>query len=722
MLTLCLNLNAQVKTKVFYSDIPKKYKSAFKEIDNIYTIKPTSDFIKLKNDKSDFKEIKFASQVKCNINFLKEATLEKQGDILEYSLSINAKEALNISLQFSKFKLPKQAILSIYTKNEFTDSISANENNEGNIWATRVYQGNKLSLILKVPSSAQEQVELIVGSVNFGYKNFGVLFDFGNIGVSANCQINANCPAGNGWNNEKNSIAMIVVDGQEQCTGSLIMNVCNTNTPYILTANHCLQAGNVPNWVFQFQTLSTDCATDFGWREDIQFNGCTLRANNATTDFALLQLNTTPLTNSGIFYSGWSRNTTGNTNTTILHHPQGDLMKISRDVNAPVSTFDVLTGIECWLLDLDLGIVEGGSSGAPYYNQNHQIIGQHLRRPQNIGNPRPPLCSMTQLLGGRFDQSWTGGGTNSTRLSNWLDPFGTNALTTNTTNISTLLQPSITPGVTGFTITKNNTGFDCSSVIIITNLPIYTTTIWTTTNGLLINGNPSPYTTTYGNSVTISSPNGADGIITAAVINGSCNITRSTIFCPCVPWTDPNPVMLNAPALIGEPLNASVDEHPDGAANYQWYVGNQLVDVTSSGYLWTTNWPCLGNPTGLTVIAVTSCGKSIPIGFSGEINCYSFSGRTSQSNNTVIKLFPNPANNIIFVSINKEIKQIKLSNNLNSISQISIFDNLGILKLTRKFANNTEQAEVDISKLNTGIYFIEVFDGKTKRRKQFIKK
>lgn len=198
ILTLCLNLNAQVKTKVFYSDIPSIYKSALKEIPNIYTIEPSSEFIKLKTAKNSLEEIKFASQVKTSINFLKEATLVKENDILKYSLSINAKDALNMSLQFSKFKLPKQAILSIYTKNELTDSISANENNESNIWATRVYQGNKLSMVLKVPSSVKEQVELIIGSVNFGYKNFGVLFDFGNIGASANCHINANCPAGVG--------------------------------------------------------------------------------------------------------------------------------------------------------------------------------------------------------------------------------------------------------------------------------------------------------------------------------------------------------------------------------------------------------------------------------------------------------------------------------------------------------------------------------------------
>jgi hypothetical protein len=61
--------------------------------------------------------------------------------MLKYSLSINAKDALNMSLEFSEFKLSKTSILSIYSKNEFTDSITSNENNENNIWATRVLSG-----------------------------------------------------------------------------------------------------------------------------------------------------------------------------------------------------------------------------------------------------------------------------------------------------------------------------------------------------------------------------------------------------------------------------------------------------------------------------------------------------------------------------------------------------------------------------------------------------
>ncbi len=450
-----LSINAQVKTKIYQTEVPLEIVPTKNKIEKVRKIDTPPDFNNLKQKAKDSKlietENKFAEAVLVNIDILKEGNENIEGRMLMYSLAIKSDEALNLSVQFEKFHLSKNAVLSIYTKNEITDRITEKENSESNIWATRVYQGNILFIVLKLPSEEKKEVSLKINKVNLGYKPFGI--DFGNIGASAPCHINANCPAGVGWDNEKNTIALIVANGQEACTGSLLMNTCNTNIPYFLTANHCLDAGNIPNWVFQFQTLSTDCATNTGWREDVQFNGCTLRANNAASDFALLQLNTTPPANSGIFYSGWSRQTTGNTSTTVLHHPAGDLMKISVDNGAPTSLISL--GVDVWQIDQDLGRLQGGSSGAPYYNQNHQIIGQHWRRPE--AGTRP-ICDITVAQGGRFDRSWTGDGTNTTRLSNWLDLSNTGlVMTTNTTNVANLSATLSIPTVTGYYTVNSGT-------------------------------------------------------------------------------------------------------------------------------------------------------------------------------------------------------------------------------------------------------------------------
>jgi lysyl endopeptidase len=76
-----------------------------------------------------------------------------------------------------------------------------------------------------------------------------------------------------------------------------------------------------------------------------------------------------------------------------------------------------------WRIELTDGTTEGGSSGAPQLDQNKRVVGQNRGGFQGCPNP-----SVAKYYG-RFNLSWNGGGTNSTRLRNWLDPDNTGTLT-----------------------------------------------------------------------------------------------------------------------------------------------------------------------------------------------------------------------------------------------------------------------------------------------------
>ena len=415
-LLLCLgiiiNSKAQVKTKIFNEGIPAQSISINKLLIPEKVIAAPIEFTQLLNQtQSKTKNQieysnRFAVPVEVDLDVLANAKVTEENGITTFALTINAKKALNISLQFNKFLLSEHSVLSIYTQNELTDSITANENNKSKIWATRVYQGSKLTLVLNLPTKEKEQATLNINQVNFGFKKFGSEYS-GTPGSSAACNINVLCPEGNGWQNERNSVALIVANGIESCTGALIMNTCGSNVPYFLTANHCLGAGNVPNWVFQFQYWSTTCNPNAGWRVDIQFNGCTLRASSAPSDFALLQLNQTPQPTSGIFYSGWSRSANAPNGSVSLHHPQGDLMKFSRDFNASgVSSWG---GVNNHWFDLfEQGIVQPGSSGSPLFDLNHRIVGQLHGYQANVCAYGDNVCFCNEPhVGeyGRFDLS-----------------------------------------------------------------------------------------------------------------------------------------------------------------------------------------------------------------------------------------------------------------------------------------------------------------------------
>ena len=56
------------------------------------------------------------------------------------------------------------------------------------------------------------------------------------------CNINVVCPDGDPWRNQIRSVARITMSGMFVCTGQLINNTAQDDTPYFLTAQHCIEA------------------------------------------------------------------------------------------------------------------------------------------------------------------------------------------------------------------------------------------------------------------------------------------------------------------------------------------------------------------------------------------------------------------------------------------------------------------------------------------------
>ncbi|MCK5942241.1 MAG: trypsin-like peptidase domain-containing protein, partial [Planctomycetes bacterium] len=155
--------------------------------------------------------------------------------------------------------------------------------------------------------------------------------------------------------------------------------------------------------------------------------GSTWRAAWSTSDFTLVELNSTPNAAWGVTYAGWNRGSGNASSAVAIHHPSGDAKKISFE-NQATQTTNYLSnnsnsnGTHVRVIDWDQGTTEPGSSGSPLFDQNHHIIGQLHGGYAACGNNDSDWY-------GRFRRSWTGGNSNSSRLSNWLDPIGTGALT-----------------------------------------------------------------------------------------------------------------------------------------------------------------------------------------------------------------------------------------------------------------------------------------------------
>ena len=98
-------------------------------------------------------------------------------------------------------------------------------------------------------------------------------------------------------------------------------------------------------------------------------------------DFFLVELNSDPDFNP--FFSGWNRSNTAATSGVSIHHPSGDIMKISTYTNTLSSASGLGFGNDNtthWRVFWSEtpnghGVTEGGSSGSPIFNQNGLLTG-----------------------------------------------------------------------------------------------------------------------------------------------------------------------------------------------------------------------------------------------------------------------------------------------------------------------------------------------------------
>jgi len=255
---------------------------------------------------------------------------------------------------------------------------------------------------------------IVLGRVVHGYRDlfFKTTRDFGD---SGNCNINVNCPDGDAWANEVRAVAMILTGGGSRiCTGTLVNNVRQDRTPLFLTANHCL--GGEATWIIMFNYQSPNCNDIDGPTADT-VQGTTRLANNSASDFALLRLQETPPPAYDVFWAGWSAVDTASPQSTCIHHPNGDIKKISFDHQPVVSSsYGGSPPDTRWkVLDWDKGTTEPGSSGSPLFDPAHRIVGQLHGGTAACGNDLPDYF-------GKFAVSWDYGSTAATRLKDWLDP------------------------------------------------------------------------------------------------------------------------------------------------------------------------------------------------------------------------------------------------------------------------------------------------------------
>ena len=371
-----------------------------------------------------------------------------------WKMLFTSKDAVFLSVVFEKFYLPKGGKVYLFNDDR-TDLLGAytnTSNNENGVLSTWFVNGEKLWVEYYEPKKVKGQGVLNMSSIIHGYRmghNYqkGYLNEFEkSLNSSADCNHDVVCPVGGDFEMQKNLLKKsvgflympdLVSQTASICSGALVNNTAEDKTPYFLTANHCFGTALPENYTVRFNWISPNpvCAainSSSDSPDNFTISGTTLRAKNAASDVMLLEINNPIPASWDVTYAGWDRTDTDPEFNISIHHPAGDIMKISRDDDGATKTTS--SGAEVWLIDegslggWEIGVTEGGSSGGPLFDQNGRVIGQLYG-----GNAAcNGLTDNNQFdVFGRFATSWDTGTTNGTQLKHWLAPntVGTNPFT-----------------------------------------------------------------------------------------------------------------------------------------------------------------------------------------------------------------------------------------------------------------------------------------------------
>lgn len=403
------------------------------------TVVPFFDLEKARaEDRSLGGTVRFAAPIQVDYSLENNGTwtVLENGDRI-WRLKLYSGNALGIFVFYEDFYLPQGARFFMYNEAETQvfGAYTSRNNQPSGKFLTGMVDGETAVLEYFEPFSVRGQGIVDISRIYHAYDQdfiqpagegeFSVHASFGD---ALPCNVNVNCPVGDDWQEHKRGVVRylrVFDEGMGWCSGSLINNTNEDETPYILSAYHCI-AGYTPQldvWRFDFNYETEGCNNPGSEPSYQSMLGCQYVSGREQTDFMLLELLEPVPFSYNARFNGWNRNDVTSPDTsTVIHHPHWDIKKISVDYHpSTIYPFSINwnNGVitppnHHFQVFWDVGTSENGSSGASLFDENGYIVGQ-----LHGGNTS---CSVFQTFFGRFALSWDEGTTPETRLKDWLDP------------------------------------------------------------------------------------------------------------------------------------------------------------------------------------------------------------------------------------------------------------------------------------------------------------
>jgi hypothetical protein len=343
----------------------------------------TQERVKATKQISRYKNVQYALPIEVHKDFLALASIQTEDSETIRRLRITSPGAYSLGIWFESFYLTPGSSVNIYnTDRKLLLGPLTNENNKP-FGALMLQSLPTDELIIEYRTCNQENIDVLnIGRVFYDFRNLPELMREKSTlgyGTSGFCNVDINCPEGDDWQLTKKSVCKITYNGW-LCSGTLVNNVKEDGEPYLLTANHCISSEfDANSAVFYFNYENEFCGgTEEPLPQTISGASLVATAPEQKLDFSLLKLSATPPPHYDVYYAGWNADSTTASNGASIHHPDGDVKKISISRYEPV-TGNYGSGYDDdshWqITEWSSGTTEGGSSGSPLFDADHRVIG-----------------------------------------------------------------------------------------------------------------------------------------------------------------------------------------------------------------------------------------------------------------------------------------------------------------------------------------------------------
>ncbi len=363
-----------------------------------------------------------------------------------WRVKVRARGATDLRLGFSRYALPPGATLHVIgSDNYYQGPYTAADAIDGGFHAP-VMPGDTATIELHVPAGTTFSAgALELDSVGAGFRDRfkRAKADASDLGTSGACNIDVACPLGQAYPDEIRAVGQYEVQADADhhyylCTGTLVADVPHDRRNYFVTAAHCVTstteaASMVIYWNYQSTLCNQLSAPAGGFFNDDQ-HGATLRATRADVDFSLVELDQPPDPAWNLRYAGWDVRGATPVATVGIHHPSGDVKKITAGprpgtTDSCISDSPTAPDTHWATGPYTQGTTENGSSGSGLFAANGDaharlLIGTLSGGDAACSSVSPSRPNAGTDCYGRLAIAWNGASA-ATRLRDWLDPANT---------------------------------------------------------------------------------------------------------------------------------------------------------------------------------------------------------------------------------------------------------------------------------------------------------